>query len=42
MVFWNLLDDGLSHNRPLLGPSGSLRDGTPDTHPCHGLELLPD
>jgi hypothetical protein len=33
MVFWNLLDGGLSHTKPLLGPSESLRGGTPGTHP---------
>jgi hypothetical protein len=33
MVFWNLLDDGLSHSGPLLGPSESLRGGTPSTNP---------
>jgi hypothetical protein len=33
MVFWNLLDGGLSHSEPLLGPSGSLRGGTPGTNP---------
>jgi hypothetical protein len=32
MVFWNLLDGGLSHNGPLLGPSEFLRDGTLDTN----------
>jgi hypothetical protein len=28
-----LLDGGLSRNRPLIGPSESLRGGTPGTHP---------
>jgi hypothetical protein len=32
MVFWNLLDGGLSHNGPLLGPSEFLRGGTLDTN----------
>jgi hypothetical protein len=30
-----LLDGGPSHNRPLLGPSESLRDGTPGINPHH-------
>jgi hypothetical protein len=33
MVFWNLLDGGLSRSGPLLGPSESLRGGTPGPHP---------
>jgi hypothetical protein len=33
MVFWNLLDGGLSHSRPLLGPSESLQGGTLGTNP---------
>jgi hypothetical protein len=33
MVFWNLLDGGLTHNGPLLGPYKSLRGGTLGTHP---------
>jgi hypothetical protein len=33
MVLWNLLDDGLSHSGPLLGPSESMRGGTPGTNP---------
>jgi hypothetical protein len=32
MVLWNLLDGGLSHNGPLLGPSESMRGGTPGTN----------
>jgi hypothetical protein len=32
MVLWNLLDGGLSHNGS-LGPSESLRGGTPGTNP---------
>jgi hypothetical protein len=27
MVIWNLLDGGLSHSRPLLGPSESMWSG---------------
>jgi hypothetical protein len=38
MIFWNLLDVGPSHNRPLLGPSESMRGGTPGTHPRNGLD----
>jgi hypothetical protein len=33
MVFWNLLNGGPSHSGPLLGPSESVRGGTPDTNP---------
>jgi hypothetical protein len=33
MVFWNLLDGGLSHCGPLLGLSESLRGGTLGTNP---------
>jgi hypothetical protein len=33
MVLWNLLDGWPSHSRPLLGPSKSMRGGTPDTNP---------
>jgi hypothetical protein len=33
MVLWNLLDVGPSHNGPLLGPSESMRGGTPGTNP---------
>jgi hypothetical protein len=33
MVLWNLLDGGLSHSGPLLGPSESLQDGTPGINP---------
>jgi hypothetical protein len=33
MVLWNLLDDGLSHSGPLLGPSESMRGGTLGTNP---------
>jgi hypothetical protein len=33
MVFRNLLKGGPSHCRPLLGPSESLRGGTPGTNP---------
>jgi hypothetical protein len=33
MVFWNLLDGGLSHSRPLLRPSESLQGGTLGTNP---------
>jgi hypothetical protein len=32
MVIWNLLDGRLSHSGPLLGPSKSLRGGTPGTN----------
>jgi hypothetical protein len=35
MVLWNLLNGGLSHSGPLLGPSESMRGGTPDTNPRH-------
>jgi hypothetical protein len=34
MVIWNLLDGGLSHSITLLGPSESMRGGTPGTNPC--------
>jgi hypothetical protein len=33
MVLWNLLDGGPSHSGPLLGPSKSMRAGTPGTNP---------
>jgi hypothetical protein len=33
MVLWNPLDCGPSHSRPLLGPSESMRGGTPGTNP---------
>jgi hypothetical protein len=33
MVLCNLLDGGLSHSRPLLGPSESMWGGTLDTNP---------
>jgi hypothetical protein len=33
MVLWNLLDGGLSHSRPLLGPSDSMQGDTPGTNP---------
>jgi hypothetical protein len=33
MVFCNLLDGGQNCNRPLLGPSESVRGGTPGTNP---------
>jgi hypothetical protein len=33
MVLWNLLDGGLSHNGPLLGPFESMRSGIPGTNP---------
>jgi hypothetical protein len=33
MVNWKLLDGGLSHSGPLLGPFESMRAGTPDTNP---------
>jgi hypothetical protein len=33
MVIWNLLDGGLSHSRPLLGLSESMRSGTLGTNP---------
>jgi hypothetical protein len=32
MVLWTLLDGGLSHNIPLLGPSKSMQGGTPGTN----------
>jgi hypothetical protein len=32
MVLWNVLDDGLSHTRPLLGPSESMRGGIVGTN----------
>jgi hypothetical protein len=35
MVLWNLLDDGPSHSRPLLGPFESMRDGIPGSIPRH-------
>jgi hypothetical protein len=34
MILWNLLDGGPSHSGPLLGPSMSMRVGTPVTNPC--------
>jgi hypothetical protein len=33
MVLWNLPDGGPSYSRPLLGPSESIRGGTPGTNP---------
>jgi hypothetical protein len=33
MVLWNLLDGGPSHSGPLIGPSKSMRAGTPGTNP---------
>jgi hypothetical protein len=33
MVLWNLLDGGLTCSGPLLGPSESMRGGTPGTNP---------
>jgi hypothetical protein len=33
MVLWNLLEGGLSHSEPLLGPSESMRGGSPGTNP---------
>jgi hypothetical protein len=35
MVLWNLLHDGMSCIGPLLGPSESMRGGTPGTNPRH-------
>jgi hypothetical protein len=32
MILWNLLDGGSSHSGPLLGPSESVRGGTPGTN----------
>jgi hypothetical protein len=32
MVLWNLLDGGLSHNGPLLGPFESMQGDTPGTN----------
>jgi hypothetical protein len=34
MVLWNLLDGGPSHSGPFLGPSESMRGGTPGINPC--------
>jgi hypothetical protein len=33
MVLWNLPDGGSSRSGPLLGPSESMRGGTPGTNP---------
>jgi hypothetical protein len=33
MILWNILEDGPSHNGPLLGPSESMRGGTPGLNP---------
>jgi hypothetical protein len=33
MVLWNLLDGGLSHSGPLLGPFESMQGGTSGTNP---------
>jgi hypothetical protein len=33
MAFWNLLDGGLSHSAPLLGPFESMWVGTLGTNP---------
>jgi hypothetical protein len=33
MMLWNLLDGKPSHSGPLLGPSESMRVGTPGTNP---------
>jgi hypothetical protein len=40
LIFWNLLDGGPSHNRPLLGLSESVRGGTLGTNP-HPSILVP-
>jgi hypothetical protein len=32
MLLWSLLDGGPSHSRLLLGPSESMRGGTPGTN----------
>jgi hypothetical protein len=40
MVLWNLLDGGPSHREPLIGPSESMRDGTPSTNPRQGPQLV--
>jgi hypothetical protein len=37
MVLWDLLDGGLSHSGPLLGPSKSTRGGTSGTNPQQQL-----
>jgi hypothetical protein len=34
MVLWNHLEGGPSRSGPLLGPSESIRGGTPCTNPC--------
>jgi hypothetical protein len=33
MILWNILEDGPSHNGPLLGPSESMRGGTLGLNP---------
>jgi hypothetical protein len=33
MIIWNLLNGGLSHSRPLLGPFESMRGGMLGTNP---------
>jgi hypothetical protein len=35
IVIWNLLDGGLSHSGPLLGPPESMWGGTSGTNPHH-------
>jgi hypothetical protein len=39
MALWNLPDGGLSHIRPLLGPSESIWGGTPSTNPHQQVPL---
>jgi hypothetical protein len=39
MVLWNLVDGGLSHSVP-LGPSESMRGGTPGTNPRQQSRML--
>jgi hypothetical protein len=34
MVLSNLLDGGLSHSGPIIGPSESIQGGTLGTNPC--------
>jgi hypothetical protein len=40
MVLWNLLDCGPSHSGSLLGPSESMRGGTPGTNPRQQPRVL--
>jgi hypothetical protein len=42
VVLWNLLNGVPSHSAPLLGPSESMRGGTPGTNPRHHTTTTPE